>query len=371
MSYAEGIARSVKRYQPDDKPALREFQRQFFGENARQHSESWHEWLFEKNPNRQSEGASLWICVRDGAVVGQQGSIPVVLKVGESERNAAWLIDWMIHPAWRLKGVAPALLSINAQHNELMLGLSLEDLAYRTVHRSGWEDIGRLSLFARPLDPAASLRALNLPGALAVFTPRALVGGTASAAARLSGVVSGLSMEGLDDFDERVDGIWAAAKDEWPIVVKRNFRYLRWRFDLIPERAVYSRYYFKRRGEVVGYAVVRLAAWRGKTIGRVIDYFAQRRYIAPMLAMMIDALNTPQVMAVFIEHHVQGTELTLRSLGCFNVRPEHRQRFMYHVRDKTSPLAGQLAKHESWFLVPADADFDYNLLGQERAALSS
>jgi hypothetical protein len=273
-----------------------------------------------------------------------------------------------VHPAWRLKGVAPALLSINAEKNELMLGLSLEDLSYRTVHRAGWQDVGRLSLFVRPIDPAASLHALNLPAALATLTPRAIVGGTVSAAAKLAGLITGVSMEPIDAFDERADAIWAASKGDYPVVVRRDFPTLKWRFDEIPQRAEYRRYYFRRRGEVVGYAVLRLAPWRGRTIGRVIDYFAPRRYIAPILALMIDALNTHEVMAVFVEHHVEGTELTLRSIGCFNVRPEHRQRFMYHVRDRESPVAAQLAKARSWFLVPADADFDYNLMSQERAA---
>ena len=122
MSYFAEIARSVTRYEPGDKPALRAFQRAYFGA-TRQTDERFFEWLFERNPHQESDRPPVWLCKRDGTVVGQQASIPVVLKIDDIEQRAAWLIDWMVHPDWRLKGVAPALLTANTSEYELMLGL--------------------------------------------------------------------------------------------------------------------------------------------------------------------------------------------------------------------------------------------------------
>src|SRR5688572_10255830 len=109
MSYFADIARSVVRYGPAHKASLRAFQRAHFGAAARHADDACAEWLFERNPHKDPGGPSLWVCVRDGVVVGQQASIPVVLKVGSSEQRAAWLVDWMIHPDWRLRGVSLAL----------------------------------------------------------------------------------------------------------------------------------------------------------------------------------------------------------------------------------------------------------------------
>lgn len=371
MSYAAEIARSIKRYDPSEKAALREFQRTYFGADSRQSDDAFAEWLFERNPNRDPAGPSLWLCERDGAVVGQQGSIPVVLKVGESEHPAAWLIDWMVRPDWRLKGVAPALIAAYVNSTEIAFGLSLEELSYRTVRRSGWQDVGKMSLFVKALDPQACAKVLNLSPVLAKLAPRVLVGGSAYLIGRIAGAVSGLSIEPIAAFDERVDGVWATASPEYAIVVKRDLANLRWRFDDGPHQPLYERYYFKRKGRVIGYAVIRVANWRGHLIGRVIDYFAERRSLAPLLALIIGELNTKGVIAVFVEQCYVGSEAALRSLGCLSVGAANRQRFMFKLRDNASPLVNKLGQVDNWFITAGDADFDHNLIASESPRLTT
>lgn len=365
MSYLADIARSVVRYNPGHKTRLREFQKTYFGAESRQADDAFAEWLFERNPNRDPQGPSFWVCERDGAIVGQQGSIPVALKVGEAEQRAAWLIDWMVHPDWRLKGVAPALIAAYVNSTDIAFGLSLEALPYRTVKRSGWQDLGKMSLFVRALDPQACAQVLNLSPRLARLAPQALVGGSAQVAGRVAGALAGLAIEPVATFDERIDGVWAAANRDYPIIVKRDFAYLRWRFDDGPHRPLYERYYFKRKGEVVGYAVARVANWRGHRIVRVIDYFAQRKRLAPLLARLIGELNTKDVIAVFVEQCYSGSETALRSLGCFSVGAENRQRFMFRLREPASPLGGALSDVNRWFMMTADADFDHNLIASD------
>ncbi len=130
------------RYDPSEKKALREFQRVNFGPASRQADDAYFEWLFERNPNREPAGPSLWLCKRDGLIVGQQASLPVLLNVDDRQYRAAWLIDLMVHPQWRLKGVAPALFSAYAKTHEVMLGLGLETPVYRAFRRAGWNDVG-------------------------------------------------------------------------------------------------------------------------------------------------------------------------------------------------------------------------------------
>ena len=360
MSYFADVARSVVRYEPVHKSALRDFQRLHFGAATRHSSDDFAEWLFERNPHRDPGGPSLWLCVRDGVVVGQQASIPVVLKVQDAEHRAAWLIDWMIHPQWRMRGVAVALLTASAEHHELMLGLGLEDVAYKTVHRAGWTDVGRLSLFVRPLDAAACARLLNLPALVGKLAPRALFGGTARMGRHMAGALARISMEPVAAFDDRIDEIWAKAGGDYAILVKRDYASVRWRYDDGPFRALYQRYYFRRRGQTIGYAVLRLAKWRGHTVGRVVDYLIERRRAAPVLALIIDELNTQGAIAALFEQWHPGTEMLLRSLGCVRTRASHR--FMFKLRDAASPLAHALAQANSWFLMPGDSDFDHVLV---------
>jgi hypothetical protein len=362
MSYAADIARSVVRYEPGDREALCAFQREYFGADSRHCDDRFFEWLFERNPHRDPEGTSLWLCKRDGVVVAQQASIPTRLKIGDSEERAAWLIDWMVHPQWRLKGVSPALFAANAGSTDIMLGLGLEDMAYRSVRRAGWHDAGRISLFVRPLDAGASAKILNLPPLLGRLAPRFVIGGSARFVAGLRGVIAGVSLEPVEAFDERADALWHDASREHPVVAKRDFETLRWRFDEGPHRVFYERYYLTRQGAVVGYAVVRVTDWKGHRIGRVVDYFTRRRWVAPLLALVMGELDRKGVAAVFLEQWDPRAEYVLRTLGCVRARPSHR--FMFKAREPAlAGLAPMLMQAGNWFVTPADSDFDHILIG--------
>ena len=360
MSYMADIARSVVRYDPGEKTALRAFQREQFGPQARQCDDAFFEWLFERNPHRDAAGPSLWLCKRDGIVVGQQASIPVALKVGDRECRAAWNVDWMVHPAWRLKGVAPALFAAYAQNTEIMLGLGVEEVPYRAFVRSGWTDMGSLSLFVRPLDPQACAKGLNAPRLLTRLAPRRVVRGSAIVIGRMAGVMARVSLEPIPAFDERVNAVWETASKQHPVIVKRDFETLSWRFDDGPHRTHYERYYLTRRGQVVGYIVVRLESWHGHVVGRVIDYLAERRWVRPLLALAFEALNAKGVVAVFVDQRDAGCEKVLRSVGCLRVRPSHK--FMLNVRDRSSPLLSKLAHASSWFVMPSDGDYDHVMI---------
>lgn len=361
MSYLADIERSVVPYDPSNKTALREFQRAYFGPTSRQCDDRFAEWLFEQNPHRDPNEPTLWLCKRDGVVVGQQASIPVRLKVGELQYRAAWVIDLMVHPDWRLKGVAPALFAAYAKSTEVMLGLGLEDLAYRTFRRAGWKDIGTLSLFVRPLDPQACAKGLNAPKLLTKLAPRVLVGGSAQIIGRVAGGFSRVSLEAIPAFDERVDRVWAVASRDYDIVLKRDFASLRWRFDEIPYRACYERYYFARKGKIVGYVVIRMDAWYGRTVGRVIDYFTERQSLAVCLALIIAELHAKGTAAVFFEQLHAGSVNVLRALGCLRVRTS--ERFMFNLRDRSAPLAGTLNQADRWFVTPGDSDLDQIAIG--------
>lgn len=361
MSYAERILRSVSAYDPADKIALRRFQTAYFGEGSRQADDTFAEWLFERNPH--ADGPSLWMSTRDGVVVGQQGVLPVRLKLDDAEYRAAWLIDLMIHPDWRLKGIAPALLTASRSCTDIMLGLGVEDEAYKTLRRRGWQDITNMSYFVRPLDPKACGAGLNAPKLLTQLAPRVLFSGSAAIAGTLTGTLTGSELEPIAAFDERVDAIWAAANREYPIVVRRDFRHLKWRFDESPQRALYSRYYLKRRGQVVAYAIARLKTWNGHTAANVVDYFGPRDSIMPLLALLFRELDRKGAVAVFVDQVDRATEKTLKALGCLRVRDSWR--FMFHVAEGDSARAARLADAAAWHALPGDSDYEHIVIAAE------
>lgn len=365
MSYLAGVTRHVARLEARQTGALRSFQQSYFGQGSRQADDAFAQWLFERNPNRDPALSSVWVYEREGAIVGQQGSIPVVLKVDDTERRAAWLIDWMVHPDWRLKGVAPALLAASVNSSDIALGLGLEEAAVKTLKRSGWQDVGNVSLFVRALQAQQCAAALDLPVWLRNITPGPLVDGSARVLGRAASVLTRSTLSPVAAFDERVDTLWATASPDYPIVVKRDSASLRWRFDDGPHASRYERYYLQSNGRLVGYAVTRIAPWRGHLVGRVVDYFAERRWLAPLFAQLVRELSAKGLVAMFVEQCCPKSEAALRMVGCLRAGGATRQRFMFKLREPDAPWAGILSQAAAWMVMTADADLDHNLIMSE------
>jgi hypothetical protein len=220
-----------------------------------------------------------------------------------------------------------------------------------------------MSYFVRPLVPKACGAGLNAPTLLTSLAPASLFRGSAALAGSIMGAAKGATLEPIGAFDERADAIWALASRDYPIVARRDFTWLRWRYDDAPQRGLYSRYYLVRKGAAVGYAVARLRNWNGYTAANVVDYFAPRDSLAPLLALLFRELNRQRAVAVFVDQVHSGTETTLKALGCLRVRDSWR--FMYDVRDRGSARAARLADVGSWHVTPGDSDYEHIVIAAE------
>ena len=61
--------------------------------------------------------------------------------------------------------------------------------------------------------------------------------------------------------------------------------------------------------------------------------------------------------AVFVEQLHQGSERTLRALGCF--RAQAGTRFIANVSGSASPLRGLLSQRGEWCVNRVDSDLDH------------
>jgi GNAT superfamily N-acetyltransferase len=350
------MQRSVVPYDPSEKSGLRDFQRDYFGADSRQCDDAFCDWLFECNPHRAPDSPVRWLCKRDGLVVGQQASIPVVLKAGGIEYRASWGIDLMVHAQWRLKGVAPALAAAHEHSADILLGLGMSPAAYRAFSRAGWADMGCLPFVVRPLDARACAHALENREWLAKLAPDVLVRGSARIASNLLRGLSRCSLEPIPAFDERVDAVWTSSARDYHVLVKRDYTSLRWRFDQFPDPSCYERYYLTRASRVLGYAVVRMDSWRGHRIARLVDYLTERRYITPLFALLIDAMRAKGTAAVFIEQLHPNSAGVLTLLGCFRVGAVTR--FILKTKPTAARFAELLTQAHSWLVTRADSDSD-------------
>ena len=366
MTYAKKLHGQIARYAPEDRPALAAFQREMFGEQSRQGDEEHFRWLFERNPHRLPDGPQIWLCRKNGQVLGQQVGIPFSLKVAGQCHRASWAIDLMVRPEWRLRGVGAALSEAYTSTNAITVGLGISDAAYRAFLRGGWIDLGFVSRYVRPLDMTALLGGPSSGRGLARLIGRAADAFVRLADAAVAGYVrcSDLAMKQVDRFDERVDELWASVSRDYKVIARRDFSSLHWRFDLSPERRRYQRLYLCGQGGLRGYAVVRMGEWRGRPAGFVVDYLSRPQDVAALFAGCLVHLRNAGACVLCCITLNRAAEPYLRALGF--LRRRYATRLMALPAEAVGDIRTAIAEPANWFVTSADSDEDHPSSGCAR-----
>lgn len=359
----ERYLRGIGRYRDTDADDLRAFQLRMFGEGARQLDRERFAWLYERNPARSPDGVGLWVCRRDGAVVGQQAEIPFSLKVGDTERPAAWAVDLMVDEAWRIRGVAPGLMATQLAGRSLSGGLNLSDKGKRTYERAGWADLGVVDVYVRPLDVGRAMRLAPVSDRLRRLGP--VAGAVLRAAdAVLAGAsrAAGLRLLPVPRFDERVDEVWAAAAADYPVLAVRDAATTRWRLDDRPDRDRLRRYLLWWRGATVGYVALRRSVAAGDQAAIVVDYLAPARWVAPLLTLAAIEARRDGAVALLCKTRNAPADRWLRAAG-FLRRPavtDEPIRFVFWCDETVEgPAVARLVTDaDSWFVTSADSDLE-------------
>jgi hypothetical protein len=351
----------IERYQASDADELAAFQLGTFGPGTRQVDRGRDTWLFEQNPSRSGDARDMWVCHREGAIVGQQAEIPFDLRVGPHERRAAWGIDLMVEEAWRLRGVGPALVATQLEHRSIVAGLNMSDQGFTLYERAGFTDLGIIPVYLRALDVRRASRLSGVPDGARRVAPVAgpalrALDAAASAAMRLAGV----RLEAVDRFDERVDDVWNAALPDYPVLAHRDHTAVSWSIDQRPDRDRMRRYYLTRRGHALGYAVLRPAGTDAEPTVVVVDYLAPARWVAPLLVATAAASRREGAIAMSVKTRNAPADRSLRAAGF--VRRVHGAdspiRFMVHCTDDAD-VCTRLRDPAQWFVTSADCDLEY------------
>lgn len=353
MKPSTRVRGAVARCQPGDREDLHAFQRQMFGPASRQADHAAFAWRFERHPLRGPDGPDLWIARRDGQVVGQQCALPMLLRVGPRERRAAWAIDLMVAPPWRLRGVGPALYGAVRDSETILCGLGVSEDARPALRRAGWLDLGRVPRWLRllrPLEPGQRLLGTWMAGGR-------LAGLSRFAAPLLEGLdavlwatarAAGTRFEAIAAFDRRVDALWPLAARHYPVIARRDFAHLAWRYDDSPQAAAYRRFVLLRGGTLLGWAVLR----HEREVAVLVDHLCEPRWQGALFVHCLAEARRQGATALACLALPRGTQAVLRSLG-FVRRPGPR---LVVSADEEIAL---LSRPGNWFVTEGDSDIDH------------
>lgn len=276
LGFRERQRQHVRRCRSEDHPAVTAFRRAMYGADALTATPEITEW-FSRLP--EAGGSPLWIFDRQGTIEGHQVVVPTPVWIQGDRVEAAFGTHLVVEPALRVRGIGTVLTDVTLGGYPLTYGLDTTPGAAAALGRMGWLDLGTIPLYVAILRPGPFVRARlhasphRSKAALAasVFNPPV---GALQLATGAVQRLRGLALRRVDRFDDRVQAIWDRSAPHYPVICGRTPARLNWAFADFPRPGRYRLFYLERRGEPIGYAVLRAEERHGEKVVIVVDFLA-------------------------------------------------------------------------------------------------
>lgn len=265
---------SIERRSAAQDQELFQLYSQVFGQQLTESSQQRWRWQYLQNPHTSPEGPEIWVA-RDGELLlGQYASMPVRLHWGGREVRSSWGMDVFLRPEARGRGVGAALFTTWSDFVEVALGLGLTPSSYGLFKKLKYADVGPVPFYLRVLDPRAVARRRLGPLLGTFAAPLLGLGlGLRHPERSLPGAEQ-VEVRAITGFSAEYDTLWERARASYAMCVRRDAAYLNWKFVACPH-VRYDVKEARRAGQLVGYAVSRVAAHEGLRLGWVLDVFAE------------------------------------------------------------------------------------------------
>jgi GNAT superfamily N-acetyltransferase len=300
------------------------------------------QWKYLENPQGAGTALPAWVTLSDGEPVGHLGAMPVRLKVDAAVLDGAWAIDFMTRAGDRRRGIGAALLDKATGSWDAFLTVGQSDASFGLFLKMGWRYLGDLPSFIRVLDARAILgRRLGALGnfGLRLFGPRRRRH-------------PDIDIYRVDEFTDEADAFWRAIADDYRVVVPRDQAYLTWKYVTQPGMN-YVRLRAARRGQVRGYAVVRVVPGE-RPAGLIADVLTHRDDSAARATLLRAAVSYCQAAGCGIVRCLASHESLQRSLRQAGFLRRRRVK----VRMVATPSAASRIPLTAWYLTAGDCDID-------------
>jgi GNAT superfamily N-acetyltransferase len=344
----------IQQFELADEDALLSFLRKAYPDDPRKSEPAFWRWHYLENPYTSLDDIPLWIVRRGKEIVGQVATIPVDVKVGSAITRAIWILDFVILPEYRGRGLGKQLMLTATESVPTQVALGMNEQSARVLRSVKWVTLGGVHRYHRLLYPGDAFgeiarveplrRLINL--GYAPFRPRH---------ARASDPTRGVIRE-VTTFDDSFADLWERASTQWPCAVVRSPRYLEWQFARQPGK----------KFDVLGLYD------NSQLLGYVVLFFrkAERHNVSPKAAisdLCYDASGSPQVIDILLDAALHlALERRAGSLvtDVLDPRVEARLQRLGFWRIKSAPefmaspteYQDLMHKESNWFLTRGDSD---------------
>ncbi len=240
-------------------------------------TEQFIDWEMEHGP----AGSAIGIVAREAGtsrLVGQTAMIPVGMRLGGKLITAGLMLDPLVDPDFKGRGVPLDLLrrlDAMAAEEKIAFSYAFPDDASLPVlvKQGGFKEVASLSLLIRPLKPETLAMKTTGSRVLArTATIARMVWRTPPSVKQRD--VPGLAIDRITDFDEPFAIFWGRVQGVAPLIVVRDSAYLNWRYIEAPGRE-YAAFAARSEGKVRGVIVLRTAPLGRFSAGLIVDFIVE------------------------------------------------------------------------------------------------
>jgi len=367
----------------DDKPAIFDFIRQAFaGREQYKIPHRW-QWQFEDNPFRDEQRLPVWVAFDGDRVVGQTGAMMEPIKLVDRELNVGWSVDTMVLPKYRGQGWGQKLQEANQASHDVFMSLKMSEQNARIKTRLGGFSLPEVHLMNLRLRTDYRVVTDRLRKTSGFVASAASATGAATLAAnmlsatahrrwhnaaqRVREVSADLAIDEVSCFGDDLLPLWHNFAAEYDLLVRREPRYLNWKFTRQPHMD-HHRFIARRDQRVVGYVILRQCQSPEPNLGIIVDVVAMpsdTSTIQALIVFAVDWFDRRQVANVKAASSDQRFTNSYSDLGFQTHRRItpicHVRHAILNTRHSTPATAQTLATHHSpltTFFSYADHDLD-------------
>lgn len=323
-----------------------------FGERHLARSRARWQWQYLENPNNGDDGPVIWLAVSGDRVLGQMATMPFPMWWGDREVSASAGMDYFVRKDARGLGFGIAVSEAWADHVDVALALGLTESSY-PLFKKIFTDTGAVPAYLKVLDATAVAR--RHWGRAAGTLAGPVIGIGLQLFSRRMATGDGIEVRETSVFTEEYDDLWMRVRGTFATAVRRDARYLTWKYLRCPFRE-YRLLEARTRDTLSGYAVIRSEGDAVFPRGFIADLFCPAHDAAVQDALIEAAVGD------FRRHRFARAETYTKSAalgGAFRrhgFRPGHSE-VQYCVAYRHASDA-PLARVPDWHLMLGDGDLD-------------
>jgi hypothetical protein len=257
----------IEPYSPQDRRGLEQLYRRTYGHEAVDRLRFLWDWA-RRNP-AAGDIPPYWV-VREGpTLIAACPVTPVRVSILGQEVSGAWSAGPLVLAERQRQGLGGSLLRVWDRGAGVLFGAGFSEATRQRMLELRWPRPVPLSCLVRPI----SRRALRRPS-WPVPVNR-LVSALALPVVRVVGRLRPLheEVQAIRRFDAGVDGLWQRVHGGLSLVVRRDARYLNWKF-MEPPHVRYHAAVLRRDDEVAGYVIYRHLREPQGRVTQIVDFLA-------------------------------------------------------------------------------------------------